>query len=111
MAKRGRDDGLPSLPLPSFTTLPGAVHGVIASFLPDGDRKDSRLHLSELSRSLLESYGGSLTSATIRDIQLGRPARLAALLRRQSKLKTVSVFTQGPKRFFPGHRPGVLSRG
>lgn len=111
MAKRGReaDDEVPSLPPPSFIALPGVVHGTIASFLPDGDsKKDSRLRVSEVSRGLLEFYGGSLTSVTIRDIQDGRAARLAALLRRQNKLKTVSVTTYRP---FSGHRPGLLSRG
>jgi hypothetical protein len=113
MAKRGRDadDEIPSLPPPSFTSLPGVVHGVIASFLPDSIYRQyyaSRLRLSAVSRALLESYGDSLTSTAIRDIQHGRLARLAALLRRQSKLKTVTVETQGPISPFPRPSPRAV---
>jgi hypothetical protein len=55
--------------------LPGVVHGTIVSFLPDGDSEvNKRPCISEVSRALLESYGGSLASATIRDIQDGQPA-------------------------------------
>ena len=97
MAKRGRDDEVPPLPPPSFTALSGIVHVTIASFLPDGDsKKDSRLRVSEVSRAPLELYGGSLTSATVRDVKDGLAARLAALLRWQSKLEKISVTTQGP---------------
>ena len=65
----------PSLSPPSFTALPGVVHGTIVSFLPDGDSEvNKRPCISEVSRALLESYGGSLASATIRDIQDGQPA-------------------------------------
>lgn len=95
MAQRRRDEEFPALPAPSFTSLPDIAHGTIASFLPDGDSKENnRLRVSGVSRALLESYGGSLTCATLRDIQDGRPARLAALLRRQRKLKEVSVTKQ-----------------
>lgn len=37
------------LPPPSFLSLPDALHGSsIASFLPDGDKGNARLHVSEV---------------------------------------------------------------
>ena len=77
-------DQAPSLPTPSFTSLPDIAHATIASFLPDGDRrKDTRLRVSEVSRALLEAYGGSLTCVSFHT-GTHSVARLAALLRRRT---------------------------
>lgn len=60
MAKRGRDGEVQSLPRPSSSSLPDIAHDGIASFLPDGDSKhEYSLRVSEASRALLGSYGGS----------------------------------------------------
>lgn len=73
--------------------MPDIAHAAIASFLPDGNyKKGNRLRFSEVSRALLVAYGGTLTCATLRNIDDdGNAARLAALLRRQHKLNTVYV--------------------
>jgi len=54
---------------------------MIASFLPDGDKaKDSHLHMYEVSRALLLSYGGTLTCLRVRHVEGEKAARLFALL-------------------------------
>lgn len=96
-AKRGRDgDEEVQLPRPPyFYSLPDVAHGTIASFLSDGyDGGNNRLRVSEVSRRLYESYGGSLTRAFLRYREDGSAARLAAMLQRQTKLRTVVMETQ-----------------
>jgi len=67
-------------------------HASIASFLPDGDeRQASRLRLSEVSRTLFESYGGSLTKIWLSYVDDSSNARLVALLRRQPLLAEVTL--------------------
>jgi len=68
---------------------------MIASFLPDGDKaKDSRLRMSEVSRALLLSYGGTLTCLRVRHVEGEEAARLFALLRRQRKPAEVIVASE-----------------
>ena len=88
MAMAMRD--VESLPPASFSSLPDVIHTVIASFLPDDNRrKGNRLRVSMVSHALRESYGGTLTCAAI-FARAGRSAaQLAALLQRQKYLKTV----------------------
>ena len=71
-------------PEPSFLRLPDIAHSSIASFLPDGNKvNDSRLRVSEASRALLVSFGGSVTRMCIITRFEGCSApRLAALLER-----------------------------
>jgi hypothetical protein len=78
-------------PPPSFMSLPDLVHANISSFLRDDDDDDdnSCLRVAEVSRTLLESYGGCLTSIIVRHAEGRNPAQLAALLQRQKKLKDV----------------------
>ena len=76
---------------PSFILLPDIAHATIASFLPDRDNgTDTRLRVSEVSRALHESYGGSLSSASLYYTK-GGSSSLVALLRRQKKLRTLVV--------------------
>jgi hypothetical protein len=95
--QRGREDGdhefyVQPLSLPSFLSLPDLVHANIASFLRGGgDDDNSCLRVAEVSRTLLESYGGCLTSIIICHAEGRNPAHLAALLRRQMKVQ--GVFT------------------
>lgn len=56
--------------------------------------KDSRLRVSEVSRALLESCGGSLTRIFVHFTEDASAARLAALLRRQKKLGDIVVTEQ-----------------
>jgi hypothetical protein len=54
------DDGHVQAPPPTFLSLPDLAHATIASFLPDGNKGNaSRLRVSEVSRAMLESYGGT----------------------------------------------------
>jgi len=80
---------------PSFLSLPDVAYGIIASFLPPRDTRDeandSRLCMSEVSRALLLSYGGTLSCLRVRHVQGGEAARLFALLQRQRKLAGVIV--------------------
>ncbi len=81
----------PQPPMPPFIRLPDIAHATIASFLPDRDGEtDTRLRVSEVSRVLHESYGGSLTSASLYYTK-GGSSSLVALLRRQKKLRTLVV--------------------
>jgi hypothetical protein len=92
MAEPGRDANteVPSSPPPSFTLLPDVAHHTIASFLPDKYmRTGNRLRVSEVYRALFDSYGGSLTSATLRGFDGGTDSELAGLLRRQTGLKAI----------------------
>jgi hypothetical protein len=80
---------------PSFLCLPDGIHYNIASFLPDGNKKNgSRLRASEVSPALRGSYGGSLTVMCIRYVKGSSVARLVALLRRQQFLHQVTVKEQ-----------------
>lgn len=91
-----RDDEHGSQAAPaSFSSLPDIAHASIASFLQDGDAQQaSRLRLSEVSRALFESYGGSLTKICFSYVEDSSTARLVALLRRQALLAE-SKFEQG----------------
>ena len=84
MVKRGRDKNMAvqPIPKPTFSSLPDVAHTIIASFLPDsnGVGKNCRLRVSEVSRALLESYGGSLTCVSVHLTQEASAVRLAALL-------------------------------
>jgi hypothetical protein len=84
MEQPDQDDEHSSQAAPaSFSSLPDIAHASIASFLPDGDeRQASRLRLSEVSRTLFESYGGSLTKIRLSYVEDSSNARLVALLRR-----------------------------
>jgi len=75
--------------------LPDALHGSIASFLPDGDKGNaSRLCISEVTRALLGPYGSSLTRICLGYVTDSSAAQLVALLRRQEKLIEVNVVEQ-----------------
>ena len=104
MARCARDDddqarshpplGPPSLSLskPSFLALPDIAHSSIAAFLPDGNKgSNSRLRVSEASLALRDTYGGSLTRMSVSHVENSSAARLAALLRRNTKLAEVIV--------------------
>lgn len=92
MSTRGQARRAQPQPPPSpFILLPDLAHATMASFLPDGDDKqDNRLRVSEASRALRDSYGGSVTSASIHYTGGGRSS-LVALLRRQKRLKTTAL--------------------
>lgn len=80
---------------PSFLSLPDLAHTSIASFLPDGNKgNDSCLRVAEVSRALLESYGGSLNEMRVHYVAGSSAARLAVLLRRNRKLSEVIVQQQ-----------------
>jgi hypothetical protein len=92
--RQSHDEAPPPSPC-SFTSLPDIAHGTIASFLPDGNTMTgNRLRVSEVSRALLMAYGGTLTLAHLRNIKYDSAARLAALLRRQHRLKAVYVLRE-----------------
>lgn len=98
MAESGSDANAEVPSPPSFTSLPDVAHHIIASFLPDGYmRRGNRLRVSEVSHALFDSYGGTLTIASLRDG--GTDSGLAALLRRQTRLKTIVAEGQTT---FPG---------
>lgn len=83
------------LPPASFSSLPDIAHNNIAAFLSDGsDGGSVCLRISGLSRALLDSYGGSLVYARICHGEFRSFGRLAALLRRQTKLKRIDVNQQ-----------------
>ena len=92
--QRGRKDGdhephgQPLAP-PSFLSLPDLAHDAIASFLRDDDDDNSCLRVAEVSRALLESYGGCLTSVFVCHAEGRSPAQLTALLQRQQKPEKV----------------------
>jgi len=81
-------------PAPSFQNLPEVVHHSIASILDDQALGGERLCVSEVSRALLEPYGGSLTRLDIHNVEDSTTARLVALLRRHVRLATVVVREQ-----------------
>ena len=77
---------------PFFLSLPDIAHASIASFLPDGNKgNDSRLRVSEVSRAMLESYGGTVTRMNLRHVEDSSAAALIALLRRQKRVAEVTV--------------------
>lgn len=86
------DAEVPTQPGPSFLSLPDVAHYTIACFLPDS--YSGRLRISELSRSLLEHYGGTLTQLFIHRGR-GNAARLAGLLQRNKKVTDVALYHQG----------------
>jgi hypothetical protein len=91
------DDDVRIQPPPrlSFLSLPDIAHASIASFLPDGNEtEDSRLSVSEVSRALFESYGGSLNEMRVHNVAGRSAARLAAMLRRNKELAEVTVQEQ-----------------
>ena len=105
MAMLTRGQARRAQPPPPFILLPDLAHATIASFLPDGNNKgvcadpldplgdiktDNRLRVSEVCRALHDSYGGSVTSASLYYAD-GRSSSLVALLRRQKKLRTLVV--------------------
>lgn len=79
--------GHPSPVTPSFESLPDIAHDSIASF------HGNRIDVSEASRALFKSYGGSLIEVHLNHNN-GNAARLAALLRRQNKLEGITVYKQ-----------------
>jgi len=99
MAPRGRKPTIKEVPVKPppaptlFLSLPDIAHACIASFLPDGDEGGDcgRLRVSEVSRPLVEFYGGTLTIIYIFHREGSSAARLAALLRRQGQGKHVEV--------------------
>lgn len=93
-----REDDDAQLPIqaaaapPSLLSLPDVAHGIIASFLLHDDDNDSPLRVSEASRALLKSYGGSLTRMRLHFVEGSSADRLCALLQRQEKLAEVTVW-------------------
>ena len=84
------DHLLPPMMLP-VEDLPGPAHAIIASMLPDGDKSNNRLRLSEVSRYMINFYGGTLTTLHVRQRDQYPVAELASLLWRQRKLEQVTV--------------------
>lgn len=58
------------------------------------NRLGSRLHVSEVSRALFESYGGSLTRVDVRYVEGSTADRLCALLQRHKKNVEVYVYKE-----------------
>jgi len=82
-------------PGPSLLSLPDNAHASIASYLLGRHtRQTSCLRLSEVSRVYLESYGGPLARIQISYVRDSSPARLVALLRRQTMLAEVIMNKQ-----------------
>jgi len=91
---RGNGDRVRIRPLftLSFQSLPDAALDSIASFSFERGN-DSRLRMAEVSRALLDLYGGSLSYIYIFYTD-SSAARLTALLRRQKILISVTVKKQ-----------------
>lgn len=71
--------------------LPGPAHAVIASMLPDGRNQHKRLHLSEVSRPMLDFYGGTIKHLYVSKHDQYPVADLASLLGRQRALEQIMV--------------------
>lgn len=76
----------------SFQSLPDIALDSIASYFRRRGN-DSRLHMAEVSRALLDLYGGSLSCISVWYTD-SSAARLAALLQRQKTLDHVFVHEQ-----------------
>lgn len=80
--------------------LPGPAHAIIASMIPDGYDPDSRLRMSEVSRSMLTFYGGTLNNMYVRRRDQYPQAELASFLGRQRGLDQNST-CRGPPQTCP----------
>jgi len=89
MTQRRQQD-LEPMPPPSFDSLPDIAHTTIASFLPDGNARyeTNRAVVLQVSRALLDPYGGSLTHTEFRNFAGSRVDNLAGLMRRNKSLLT-----------------------